>query len=51
MANEPEEVVVIPVSALHLLTDMLTQMARGNAVTLIPVHAELTPPVICDAAK
>lgn len=38
----PEEVVVIPVSAFRLLTDMLTQMARGNAVTLMPVHAELT---------
>ncbi len=40
--NEPEEVVVIPVSALRLLTDILTQMANGNAVRLIPVHAELT---------
>ena len=41
--NGPEEeVVVIPVSALRLLTDILTQMARGNAVTLIPIHTELT---------
>jgi excisionase family DNA binding protein len=40
--NEPEEVVVIPASAFRLLTDILAQMACGNAVTLIPVHAELT---------
>jgi excisionase family DNA binding protein len=42
MVDGPEEVVVVPVSALRLLTDILTQMARGNAVTLMPVHAELT---------
>ncbi len=40
--NEPEEVVVIPVSAFRLLTDILAQMAHGNAVTLMPVNAELT---------
>jgi excisionase family DNA binding protein len=40
--NEPEEVMTIPVSAFRLLADILTQMARGNAVTLIPINAELT---------
>ncbi|WP_404783496.1 helix-turn-helix domain-containing protein [Altericista sp. CCNU0014] len=40
--DEPEEVVVIPISAFHLLADILTHMACGNAVILIPVHAELT---------
>lgn len=37
-----EETVAIPESAFRLLNDILTQMASGNAVTLIPVHAELT---------
>jgi excisionase family DNA binding protein len=36
------EAVVVPAAALRLLLHALTEMARGNAVTLIPVHAELT---------
>lgn len=36
------ETISIPVDALRLLIIILSQMAKGNAVTLIPVHAELT---------
>ena len=40
--NEPGESISIPASAFRLLNSILTEMAKGNAVTLIPVHAELT---------
>ena len=32
----------LPQAAVNLLTRILTEMAAGNAVTLIPIHAELT---------
>jgi excisionase family DNA binding protein len=38
----PEQTIPIPVSALPVLTHVLAQLARGNGVTLIPMHAELT---------
>lgn len=37
-----KERVTIPADAFRLLVEILTQMAQGNAITLIPVHAELT---------
>jgi excisionase family DNA binding protein len=40
--KKESEAIAIPQEALHLLVDILTQMAQGNAVTLIPIHAELT---------
>jgi excisionase family DNA binding protein len=36
------EEIVLPHIAVRFLFELLEQMARGNTVTLIPVHAELT---------
>ena len=36
------EAVAVPASALRLFLHLLTEMSQGNAVTLIPTHAELT---------
>ena len=35
-------VVRIPTSALRLLLEVLTEIGQGNAVSIIPIHAELT---------
>ena len=32
----------LPATAVRMLIQILEEMARGNAMTLIPVHAELT---------
>ena len=34
--------VEIPTSALRLLVDILSELSNGNAVRVVPVHAELT---------
>src|ERR1700720_5221 len=36
------ETVAVPASAMRLFLHLLTEMSRGNAVTLIPTHAEMT---------
>ncbi len=33
---------ILPRHALALLRDLLVEMAQGNAVTIVPTHAELT---------
>jgi excisionase family DNA binding protein len=33
---------ILPRQALALLRDLLSEMAQGNAVTIVPMHAELT---------
>jgi len=37
-----EKTVRIPAPAVRMLVRILEEMAKGNAITLIPVHAELT---------
>lgn len=37
-----DEELLLPKSATRLLTHILTEMSYGNAVTIIPVHAEMT---------
>jgi excisionase family DNA binding protein len=40
--GKTRQTVAIPLAAAKLLQHILTEMAQGNAVTLIPIHAELT---------
>jgi excisionase family DNA binding protein len=42
VGDSSRETVALPASAAQLLIRLLEEMSRGNAVTLIPVHAELT---------
>lgn len=37
-----DEDIAVPVTALRLLVDILAQMAQGNAVAVVPIHAEYT---------
>jgi excisionase family DNA binding protein len=40
--EDSEETILLPAAAVRLLVDLLSAMARGDAVTLIPIHSELT---------
>lgn len=40
--GKPSESVLVPTAAARLFVYILAEMAKGNAVTLIPIHAELS---------
>lgn len=40
--DQTGEAVVLPPTLFRLVLDVLSHMARGDAITLVPVHAELT---------
>jgi len=40
--NNQAHQVELPTSALRLLVDILSELAEGNAVKVVPIHAELT---------
>jgi excisionase family DNA binding protein len=40
--SAPGEPLVLPAAVIRLLGALLTELAKGNAVTLMPHHAELT---------
>jgi excisionase family DNA binding protein len=42
VATTPGDEVVVPREAFELFVEVLANMAAGSAVTLVPVHAELT---------
>ncbi len=41
-ADGEQATITMPPAVLNLLMEMLSQLASGNAVTIVPVHAELT---------
>jgi excisionase family DNA binding protein len=41
-SDHKHSAVALPASVFRLLLNILTQMSKGNAVSLIPIHAELS---------
>lgn len=40
--GKADEVISVPRGAFEFFLEILSQMANGNAVTVVPIHAELT---------
>jgi len=46
--DDGPQTVEIPAEAAQLLVHLLDEMGKGNAVTMIPIHAELTTQRVAD---
>lgn len=42
ISEENDEAITIPQPTLRLIIDLMTEISKGNAVTLMPIHKELT---------
>ena len=42
LAEDESDIIELPFAAVRLLIDLLGEMSKGNAVSLIPMNAELT---------
>jgi len=40
--NNDSDDLILPGYAINLLLDILTEMSKGNAITVMPIHAELS---------
>ncbi len=40
-SNDSDDL-ILPGYSINLLLDILTEMSKGNAITVMPIHAELT---------
>ncbi|MCZ6805035.1 MAG: helix-turn-helix domain-containing protein [Proteobacteria bacterium] len=41
-SNNENDELILPGHALQLLLDILSEMSRGNAISIMPIHAELS---------
>ena len=40
--NNDSDDLILPGYAINMLLDILTEMSKGNAITVMPIHAELS---------